>query len=152
MAASGASTQAAKQVWRLLMTGHRFESVLSKVDITSASPGRCQCELTVQEEQANRRGTLHGGFISTLVDTLTTVAVISSTAGVPGVSIELCVSFLKAAKIGDKLTMDAEVVKAGESLAFTTANLMNSSGDIIAQGKHIKHVGRKELAEDFVKS
>ncbi|XP_038056592.1 acyl-coenzyme A thioesterase 13-like [Patiria miniata] len=150
MAASSASTQAARQVWKMIVSGKRFENVLSKVNITSASPGQCSCELTVAEEQANRRGSLHGGFVSTLVDTLTTVAVLSSPAGVPGVSVELSVSFLKAARIGDQLTMDAEVIKAGKSLAFSKANLFNANGDIIAQGNHVKHVGRKNTVEDFI--
>ncbi|XP_022089603.1 acyl-coenzyme A thioesterase 13-like [Acanthaster planci] len=151
MAASGgAATQAARQVWKLIVSGKRFEGVLNKVNITSASPGKCSCELTVGEEQANRRGSLHGGFVSTLVDTLTTVAVLSSPAGVPGVSVELSVSFMQAARIGDQLTMDAEVIKAGKSLAFTKANLYNSKGDIIAVGNHVKHVGRKDTPEDRI--
>ncbi len=91
-------------------------------------------------------GTLHGGFIATLVDSLTTIAVMTTPVGVPGVSVDLSVSYLKAAKIGEKITMDAEVTKVGKTLAFTTASLVNANGDIVAQGKHIKHIAGKELS------
>ena len=40
-------------------------------------------------------GTLHGGFIATLVDSLTTVAIMTTPVGVPGVSVDLSVRLVK---------------------------------------------------------
>ncbi|XP_071807742.1 acyl-coenzyme A thioesterase 13-like [Asterias amurensis] len=146
MAASvAATTQAARQMLKMMMLAKRFDSVTNKVNLISASAGVCRCEMTVEAEQTNMMGTLHGGFIATLVDSLTTVAIMTTPVGVPGVSVDLSVSYLKAAKIGEKITMDAEVTKVGKTLAFTTASLINENGDVIAQGKHIKHIAGKRL-------
>lgn len=47
----------------------------------------------VGEEHENRAGTLHGGFTATLVDTFTTMALLSNEQSVPGVTIELSLRY-----------------------------------------------------------
>ena len=46
----------------------------------------------MEEEHQNAGGTLHGGLTATLVDSLTTLALLSMENGRPGVSIDLSVS------------------------------------------------------------
>jgi Uncharacterized protein, possibly involved in aromatic compounds catabolism len=62
------------------------------VKIISGGNGRCTAELTVEPEHENRMGTLHGGLTATLVDTLSTVALVTHKVGVPGVTVDLHVS------------------------------------------------------------
>ncbi|PIO56421.1 hypothetical protein TELCIR_22180 [Teladorsagia circumcincta] len=48
-------------------------------------------------------------------------------------------SYLAAAREGDSLIMDAEVIKAGKTLAFTRADLiLKESNRIVATGLHTK--------------
>ena len=65
-------------------------------------------ELVVEEEHQNAGGTLHGGLTATLVDSITTLALLSMENGRPGVSIDLHVSWVEHAffnnKYGLKLT------------------------------------------------
>lgn len=49
--------------------------------------------------------------------------------------------YLKAAKQGDKIIIDAITKKAGNSLAFLDVQIKNSSGDLIATGTHTKFIG-----------
>ena len=58
----------------------------------SGGGGKCRCEMTVQEEHQNRGGTLHGGMTSTLVDVVSTWALMGSNEPVAGVSVDLSVS------------------------------------------------------------
>jgi acyl-coenzyme A thioesterase 13 len=62
------------------------------VRIVAADPGKVVAELTVEEEHQNAVGTLHGGLTATLIDSMTTVALLSMENGLPGVSIDLNVS------------------------------------------------------------
>lgn len=55
----------------------------------SASPGKVVCEMRVNEEHTNRGGTLHGGLTATLVDVISTVAIMNSERGAPGVSVDM---------------------------------------------------------------
>lgn len=57
-----------------------------------AENGNCTAELTIDEEHLNMGGTLHGGYTSTLVDCITTYALMSHKIAVPGVSVDLHVT------------------------------------------------------------
>ena len=56
--------------------------------MTSALPGKLTCEVKIDEAQLNRAGGLHGGFTSTLVDTISTLAIVTADKP-PGVSVDL---------------------------------------------------------------
>ena len=50
-------------------------------------------------------------------------------------------SYMKALKVGDKVTLEGEVMRKGRSVAYTTARIFNEKGDLAAHGTHIKHLG-----------
>ena len=62
-----------------------------QVRVISGGEGKCVFEMTVCEEHRNRMGVLHGGMTATLVDSLSTMALVSAGAP-PGVSVDLNVS------------------------------------------------------------
>lgn len=49
--------------------------------------------------------------------------------------------YLAAAKTGDVVTITAEALKVGRTMAFTTAELRLENGTVIARGNHTKHLG-----------
>ena len=119
--------QIIRQGFKLLMESGRFDRVLEKVSIsrrrssdlelilflilchqvviTAAENGNLQAEMEVCPEHTNRGGSLHGGFTATLVDQMSTLALLTHTDEnlAAGVSIELNVSFLSPANVGDHI-------------------------------------------------
>uniref|UniRef100_T1GK59 Thioesterase domain-containing protein n=1 Tax=Megaselia scalaris TaxID=36166 RepID=T1GK59_MEGSC len=87
------------------------------VEILSCADGKCSAKFNVSDEQVNMGGGLHGGFTATLVDNITTYALMSKGTH-PGVSVDLHVSYLKGAKEGDSVLVDATTVRAGKNLAY----------------------------------
>ncbi|XP_058474780.1 acyl-coenzyme A thioesterase 13 [Solea solea] len=131
-----------KQIMRTMTNATCFDRVLSKVDVVSASPGKVVCEMRVEEEHTNHGGTLHGGLTATLVDVISTVAIMYSDRGAPGVSVDMNITYMNAAKIGEDVLITAQVLKQGRTLAFATVDLTNkATGKPIAQGRHTKHLG-----------
>ena len=65
---------------------------LIKVEVVAGGNGQCVCELTVTEDDQNRGGTLHGGMTATLVDAVSTWALLSSEKQVAGVSVDMGIS------------------------------------------------------------
>lgn len=63
-----------------------------QVELISAGNGCCKCKLTVSEEHTNTGGTLHGGMTATMVDTISTMALLTTKPYSPGVSVDLSVS------------------------------------------------------------
>nr|XP_056710703.1 acyl-coenzyme A thioesterase 13 [Euleptes europaea] len=138
------TVQSLRQVMKVLLDSPGFDRVLNKMTVLSASPGKVVCEMKIEEEHTNRGGTLHGGLTATLVDVVSTAALVHTERQAPGVSVEMNISYMSAAKIGDEILITAEVLKQGRSLAFANVDLTSkSTGKLIAQGRHTKFLGSK---------
>ncbi|KAJ8300889.1 hypothetical protein KUTeg_022408 [Tegillarca granosa] len=111
------------------------------IKVVSGGEGTCVCKLKVTENDQNRGGTLHGGMIATLVDAVSTWALLTSEKQTAGVSVDMNISYMKAAKVGEDITIDAKTLKLGNRLAFLTVDITNNDGQLIAQGKHTKFIG-----------
>ncbi|XP_029588718.1 acyl-coenzyme A thioesterase 13 [Salmo trutta] len=136
------SLNSLKTIMRAMVDSPGFDRVLSKVAIVTASPGKVVCEFKVEEEHTNRGGTLHGGLTATLVDVISTTAIMYTERGAPGVSVDMNITYMNAAKMGEDVLITATVLKQGRTLAFATVDLTSkASGKLIAQGRHTKHLG-----------
>ena len=112
--------------------------------VTGGGDGQCIGEFTVAKEHLNGAGSLHGGYIATIIDHVTSYALISANSH-PGVSIDLRVSYLKNAVEGEDVIVEANTLKAGKSLAFTDCVLKKKKdGSIIAKGGQTKFVDIKQ--------
>ncbi|TEA21878.1 hypothetical protein DBR06_SOUSAS20010064, partial [Sousa chinensis] len=119
-----------------------FDRSLEKVTLVSAVPGKVICEVKVEEQHTNKMGTLHGGMTATLVDVVSTYALMCTERGAPGVSVDMNITYMSPAKMGEDIVITAHVLKQGKTLAFVSVDLMNkATGKLIAQGRHTKHLG-----------
>ncbi|KAJ9586070.1 hypothetical protein L9F63_020267 [Diploptera punctata] len=140
MSSNGLRT--AQHAFKLFADSKYFDRVTNKVRIISGGNGRCSAELKVEPEHQNRMGTLHGGLTATLVDTLSTVALVTHEVGVPGVTVDLHISYLKAAKDGETVVIDCNTLKAGKTLAFLEVEIKKKeTGELVAKGSHTKFIG-----------
>ena len=64
------------------------------MNLISAGEGKCICELSVEEDHLNQGGILHGGMTATMVDTVSTMAIMTTGDGRPGVSVDLNVTYV----------------------------------------------------------
>ncbi|RUS27173.1 LOW QUALITY PROTEIN: hypothetical protein BC938DRAFT_483626 [Jimgerdemannia flammicorona] len=94
---------------------------------------------TLVGSSQNRVETVHGGLVSTVVDVGGSLAVASQGLFATGVSTDLNVTFVAPAKLGEK---DAQLVKLGKTLAFTTVELTTADGSVVAQGRHTKFIAK----------
>ncbi|KAK7043276.1 Acyl-coenzyme A thioesterase 13, partial [Halocaridina rubra] len=102
-----------------------FDTNLSKLRVVAAGDGKCVAEMTVDEDHQNRGGTLHGGLTATLVDVVSTLALMTTDRGTPGVSVDMNVSYIAAAKLGEDIVIDADTLKVGKTLAFLKVAISN---------------------------
>ncbi|CAJ0608647.1 unnamed protein product [Cylicocyclus nassatus] len=125
-----------------------FHQFAGKIRPISATEGHVKVEFEVIPAMLNPAGTLHGGCTATLVDMFTTQACMASPRGLPGVSVDMHITYLSAAKEGETVLIDAEVIREGKTLTFTRADLINTATDkIIATGLHTKAFPRAKTAE-----
>ena len=117
-----------------------YERLLDGVKVLSAEPGKVKFQLEVKEEHLNNAGTLHGGMICSLVDSVSTYAIATTKENKFGVSVDLNVSFISAAFLGEKVIIESEVLRTGKNLAYANTNILKEDGKLVATGRHTKYL------------
>lgn len=124
-----------------LVTSERFDRVLKDLIVTSINitEGTVECELLINEDIQNTYGTLHGGAIATIVDVVGTMAILTKDPLRAGVSIDLNVTYIAAAKANENIKIIGKVLKTGKRLAFSEVSFYRSKDNtLLATGRHTK--------------
>lgn len=101
------------------------------MEIVEAGPGRATLAMTIRESMVNGHGICHGGLIFTLADSAFAFACNSSNQNT--VASHCAVSFLKPARLGERLIARAvERYREGRS-GITDVTVATEAGEIIAE-------------------
>ena len=120
-------------------SGTRFDSTLEGLTITAVGTGTVSAAMPVTLAVSNAWGTLHGGATATIVDIVGTMALLTLDPARPGVSVDLNVSYLAPAKVGEHLRIEAKTWRAGKKLGFCQVDIYRGSdGAPVATGRHTK--------------
>lgn len=97
-------------------------------------PGRVVVEMPAAEFHYNPLGGVHGGVISTLLDTAAACAVHTTLAvGESYTSVDLTVKFLRPVTVDSGLlTCEGTVIQRGRRTALAQAQLSDASGRLVA--------------------
>ena len=109
---------------------HQF-SYENGIIITHVEPGLVQGELTVGPNSVNPHGTVHGGALATLADTVGGCCACSQ--GGSCVTATCTLEYLRPAT-GSKIYCEATPKKAGRSLSFIQVVLTNEEHAVVATG------------------
>ncbi|KVI08016.1 Phenylacetic acid degradation-related domain-containing protein [Cynara cardunculus var. scolymus] len=93
-------------------------------------------------ERKNVGNSLHGGATAALVDVVGSSVILTfDRASTTGVSVEINVSYLDAAYVGDEIEIEAKALRVGKAVAVVSVEFRNKkTGKIIAQGRHTKYL------------
>jgi uncharacterized protein (TIGR00369 family) len=110
--------------------------IMQLIDVAAlrAEEGSVTVELDPQEFHYNPLGTMHGGIISTLLDTAAACSVHTTlAAGVGYTSLDLNVKFLRPVTIASgRLTCTGTVLQRGRRTALAEARITDAAGKLIA--------------------
>jgi uncharacterized protein (TIGR00369 family) len=95
--------------------------------------GSLTVSFTVRADLTNPMGTLHGGAAAAMMDDIVGVMVFAMGREYAYTSVNLNCDFLSAARIGDVLTAQSYVVRAGKNVIHCEAKITNAEGKIIAK-------------------
>lgn len=101
--------------------------------LLKASAGSITAEFIVREDQCNHAQVLHGGIITTILDEIMGMTLITLKIEHLYVTINLHVDFLFGAKAGEKVTAVSEVYRVGKKIANVEAKLFNAEGKLLAK-------------------
>jgi uncharacterized protein (TIGR00369 family) len=101
-------------------------------DIIRLEDGLAEVRWLPQPEHLNRFGAIHGGALAGLIDTVAAIASLTKLKRI--VTIEMNISYIKAATISNKILAKGVVIQAGKSLIRTTVELFNEDNQLITRG------------------
>lgn len=108
--------------------------------IESFEDGISVMSMTLEEKHMNPGGVVHGGVIMTLMDEATGHAIVTirgleAMAETPHATVDMSVSLLSSARVGDELVCEARTLRVGRAIAFAEAEVRRrGSDDLVAKG------------------
>ena len=101
--------------------------------IQEVEEGRLVVQFEVREEMTNPMGILHGGMSALIIDEIAGAAVYTLNRDTFFTSINLSLDFLRSVPLGNKITAEAEVIRAGKTIINVECRIRNEEGEIISK-------------------
>ncbi|XP_062185608.1 uncharacterized protein LOC133889154 [Phragmites australis] len=115
--------------------------VLSGVSVESAEHGRLLCSFVVTPRLASPAGYLRSGVTATLADQVGSAVFYCSGPVSSGVSLEISVSYVDAAAVGEEIEVEGKLLHAGKSIGVVSVDFRKKkTGKLMAQGRHTKYL------------
>lgn len=124
-----------KDLIEALISGAPFASQLG-ISLKQAEPDHAVLEMPFKESLVTIADIVHGGAISSLIDTAATAAAWSVTElpeNPRGTTVALTVNFVAAAR-GVDLTAEARVIRRGRSLCYCDVEVKTPDDTLVAKG------------------
>jgi uncharacterized protein (TIGR00369 family) len=103
------------------------------LEVVDTGEGMAVVEMPTTEDMANHSGFVHGGMISTLADSAMGRSLRTLKPGVVrAMSFDLKLTFIGAAKIGEKLRATGRVLHAGRRTVVTECRVEGKDGRLVA--------------------
>jgi uncharacterized protein (TIGR00369 family) len=91
-------------------------------------------ELPIKREITQRRGTVHGGVLASMVDAAVGASIRSLLSNdETAATVEMKINYIRPA-IGEKLIGKGKVINKGKTLAVGEAQILNDDGKVVASG------------------
>ena len=103
--------------------------------MVSAKRGEVKVAFEVTQDMTNPYGLLHGGISCTLMDDVIGLAAATLGSDKFSVSINLQVTYLSRVMIGEKITVEAKIIREGRNILNAITKIYNSSGIQLVNGK-----------------
>jgi uncharacterized protein (TIGR00369 family) len=101
--------------------------------------GYARVSLTLERRHTNPNGVMHGGVITTMMDSALGAALGAlrgEAAGRdPHATVEMNASFLSGARPGDRIVVEGRVIRMGKTIAFGEAEARRNGDTLIAKGR-----------------
>lgn len=142
------------QLWsKLIPASPIYSFILPTIRITHASTGLVHARLILSQEHLNSKHGLHGSVSATIIDAFGGLAIASTDLREKtGASVDLNVSYLGSAGLGDEIEIEGKAEKVGGSLAFTSVTLYKVKdgvrGAVIVMGRHTKFVRQPTVKKE----
>ncbi len=100
------------------------------IEVDEFREGYCKLHYTITEDMLNGFGIVHGGIIFSGSDSAFAFA--CNSHGILSVALDVHITFIRAAKAGDLMTVTAKEIHTGNKTSFYDVTTTNDKGEIVS--------------------
>ncbi|MCP1640275.1 PaaI family thioesterase [Streptococcus gallinaceus] len=103
--------------------------VFENYEISKWEEGEVTLETRVVDSSLNYYGNAHGGYLFTLCDQVS--GLVSISTGFEAVTLQSNINYLRAGRLGDKLTVIGSCVHNGRTTKVVDVHIKNENGEMV---------------------
>ncbi|KAM3277742.1 hypothetical protein ACQJBY_045565 [Aegilops geniculata] len=134
----------AMERWHNRSLGHRLYDAFSVAGlrVEAIEPGRLLCSFMVPPRlTSSASNRMHGGAVASLVDLVGSAVIFAGGSPVTGVSLDITVSYLGAARANEEIEIEDRVLGIGDKTGCVTVEVRRKdTGQVLAHGRHTKYL------------
>jgi acyl-CoA thioesterase len=123
------SIRSTQDILTLMLERDEFSRWLG-LEIDEYRTGYCRLHYRITEVMINGLQTVHGGILFSAADSA--LAFACNSHGILSVALEVSISFTRAARLGDLLTVEAKEVHLGNKIGVYDIRTTNEQGELVA--------------------
>jgi acyl-CoA thioesterase len=123
------NTNLPQEILQKMLARDRFSAWLG-LQVDEYREGYCRLHYTLTEEMANGFGIIHGGVLFSASDSAFAFA--CNSHGILTVALEANIHFMRPAKAGDILTVEAKELHLGNKIGVYEIRTCNEKGELVA--------------------
>ena len=112
--------------------------------IEEASEGFVRARLTLASPHVNKRGSIHGAVTAALIDWSGSLAIASHGMDKTGPSVDIHITYIGTANVGDVIEIIGTTDRVGQSLGFTDVTVTmlvdGKPGMLVGRALHTKYI------------
>ncbi|MGE0485459.1 MAG: PaaI family thioesterase [Gammaproteobacteria bacterium] len=113
------------------------------ISLVDYEPGRIRMSTRADERHVNALGTVHGGFVATVLDTALGLTVfISVDADARHTTVDLAVKIVRPIPLDTELVVETSLVHVSRSVGVSQGVLRDAAGVVYAHGTTTCHIKR----------
>ena len=113
------------------------------LEVDAIDTGYCKLHYTVKEEMLNGFHSIHGGVLFSAADSAFAFA--CNSHGMLTVALDVSISFTRAAKPGETLTVEAKELHMGNKTGVYDVRTTNQAGELVAWFKGTAYRTSKKI-------
>ena len=134
-----------RRMWRVIENMPYAKHM--RMEFVEAADGYAKLAMRYQDENSTAMKALHGGAISSLIDTTGAMAAWTTaeiaTPRYFGSTVGINVNYLSAA-IGEDIFAEGRILKRGKEIIYTDVRVVNGAGKLLAQGSVTYRIVERE--------
>ena len=132
----------AQQVLEAMWEGDFFSQWMGLV-VDEQREGYCRLHFVIRQDMLNGFGIVHGGVLFSAADSAFAFA--GNSHGKLSVALDMSVSFIASARLGENITVEAKEIHLGNRVGFYEINATNEKNQIVASFKGTAYRTDKEI-------